>query len=131
MRRKLIVPVLIMSFAAASAAWTAPALTEVEPELKPELHLLTDGIIAAGALLLNTADIIIEKAAPTQAAVPAEVINGLDGLLMFPYSGPVDKASDIILYTALASPALFAAVPDSDWFTLELSILNRYYGAGD
>ncbi len=54
--------------------------------------------------------------------MPLPTVNGLDSVLMFPYSAPLSITSDVTQYISILTPAAFALVAaPSEW--LEISLL--------
>lgn len=91
-------------------AWPSAAPAAAALETAPTATVPDDSPVAAAPT----------AAAPTAvapAALPSIAeVNGIDRLLMFSYSAPLDTASDYSQYAAFLSPALFALVaPPGEW----------------
>ena len=84
-----------------------------------------DGVLfGTGAAIYGT-DLILQKAMKfnqkefDENLFDKNDVNAFDRFFMQPYSKPLDITADILLYTALASPAiLFATQNNSEWMTI-------------
>lgn len=75
-------------------------------------------LLAAAALSLGVAGPLPAQEAGLVTPTPlyASDVNAIDRMVMLPYSGPLDTASDYTQYAAFFTPAVFAlAAPAGDW----------------
>lgn len=86
-----------------------------------KLRPLTDGLLLGGGLLLNAGDIVLENMLEPEGGWVFDVapniamVNPLDRVFVFPYSGPLNTVSDILAGCALLTPAILAAAPVKEW----------------
>lgn len=89
-----------------------------------KLEPVTDGILFGTGLALNGTYLLCDKVLKTKDIafdgniLDKSTVNGFDRPLMNAYSKTLDTTGDIFLLGALASPVLFAAAPNTEWFTI-------------
>lgn len=89
-----------------------------------KLEPFTDGILFGTGLALNGTYLLCDKVLKTKDIafdgniLDKSTVNGFDRPLMNAYSKTLDTTGDIFLLGALASPVLFAAAPNTEWFTI-------------
>ena len=89
-----------------------------------KLEPFTDGILFGTGLALNGTYLLCDKVLKTKEIafdgniLDKSTVNGFDRPLMNAYSKTLDTTGDIFLLGALASPVLFAAAPNTEWFTI-------------
>ncbi len=88
------------------------------------LDLFNDSLILGGGLLLNVGNKAVDKLKRLSGGWSLDTdpdikrVNFLDRQCAFPYSNKLDKASDILTYSALLSPVILLSLPDTEWFTV-------------
>ncbi len=89
-------------------------------EFKKDAFLFGTGAALSGAdLILDNMLEINRQSYDKDKTYSKSDVNLLDRKLMFDYSKSLDKTGDILLYSAMLSPALLApVVQSSDWFTI-------------
>ena len=89
-----------------------------------KLEPVSDGILFGTGLTLNATYLICDKVLKTKDItfvgniLDKSTVNGFDRPLMNPYNKTLDTTGDVLLVTALVSPALFAVAPSDEWFTI-------------
>ena len=89
-----------------------------------KLEPVSDGILFGTGLALNTTYLVCDKVLKTKDItfdgniLDKSTVNGFDRPFMNPYNKTLDTTGDVLLVTALVSPALFAVAPSNEWFTI-------------
>ena len=97
---------------------------DIEESQYFSLDLLNESLLLGGGLLLNVGNKALEKATESSEDWSLDTdpeinrVNLIDRQFAFSYSDKLDKASDILTYSALLSPLVLLSLPDTEWFTI-------------
>ena len=123
MKRRILVPLLIffsLSIISAQVSfnpWGSGRVFKLSP--RTDALLMAEGLVLSGADLVLDNMLEVNRAEYDSAKIyDKDDVNAFDRFFMNEYSSSLDRAGDIMLVCAMATPAVLAATEKEEWLTV-------------